>query len=95
MDSPEYLSFHFYWDELFATGIFPLAIIVFLNTRIYFKVKWYTKIESSFYIKVYLRFVLTMKTNGINYYEPLLFRFEPQQNGNAIVLLAQGLKKIV
>ena len=39
MDSPEYLSFHFYWDELFTTGIVPLAIIVFLNTRIYLKVK--------------------------------------------------------
>ena len=37
----------------------------------------------------------TMKNNGIDYSEPILFRFEPQPNGNAIVLLVQGLKKIV
>ena len=51
MDSPEYLSFHFYWEELFATGILPLAIIVFLNTRIYLKVKCYIEIESHGYKK--------------------------------------------
>ena len=38
MDSTTYLTFNYYWDELLATGILPLAIIIFLNTRIYLKV---------------------------------------------------------
>ena len=39
MDSPEYLSFNFYWDELFICGVLPLTITIFCNTRIYLKVK--------------------------------------------------------
>ena len=39
MDSPEYLSFNFYWDELFISGVLPLTITIFCNTRIYLKVK--------------------------------------------------------
>ena len=39
MDSPEYLSFNFYWDELFISGALPLTITIFCNTRIYLKVK--------------------------------------------------------
>ena len=39
MDSPLYLAFNYYWDELFATGILPLTFTVFLNTRIYLKVQ--------------------------------------------------------
>ena len=39
MDSPEYLSFNFYWDELLTSGILPLTATIFFNTRIYLKVK--------------------------------------------------------
>ena len=39
MNDSGYISFTSYWDELFTTGILPLATTVFFNIRIYLKVR--------------------------------------------------------
>ena len=38
MNDPNYVLFTSYWDELFTTGILPLAVTSFFNIKIYIKV---------------------------------------------------------
>ena len=38
MNDPDYILFTSFWDELFTTGIFPLAVTTFFNIKIYIKV---------------------------------------------------------
>ena len=86
MDSPEYLSFNFYWDELFTGGVLPLTVIAFLNTRIYLKVKivhwqWFL-ITVKYYFRVRETLYLMVTAHS---------RFERRQNWLLIVLLVQQL----
>ena len=39
MEDHDYVTFSSYWDELFTTGFFPIAIIIFFNVKIYSKVQ--------------------------------------------------------
>ena len=40
MEDPMYIWFSAYWDDLFATGFLPFTILIYLNARIYLKVKF-------------------------------------------------------
>ena len=44
MDDPSYVLFTSFWDELFTTGILPLALTTYFNIRIYAKVKEFINI---------------------------------------------------
>ena len=38
MEDPTYIWFTAYWDEIVVTGFLPFLILIYFNTRIYFKV---------------------------------------------------------
>ena len=38
IEDPSYIRFSSYWDDLFTTGVLPLAISIFFNLKIYLKV---------------------------------------------------------
>ena len=37
MEDPVYIRFSSYWDDVFTTGVLPLAILIYFNIRIYLK----------------------------------------------------------
>lgn len=37
MEDPTYIWFNAYWDDLMATGFLPLAVLIYLNFKIYLK----------------------------------------------------------
>ena len=43
MEDPVYIRFSSYWDDLFTTGVLPLAILIFFNVRIYAQVSSHNK----------------------------------------------------
>ena len=53
MDDPSYVLFTSFWDELFTTGILPLALTTYFNIRIYAKVKEFINIITYDYSDVY------------------------------------------
>ena len=38
MDDPVYVQFSSYWNELFVTGLMPVAALVYMNTKIYLRI---------------------------------------------------------
>ena len=83
MDSPEYLSFNFYWDELFICGVLPLTITIFCNTRIYLKVK----ILHGKWILIIVQLIIPIRVREISCSTVVAFsRSERRQTWELIVL---------
>lgn len=61
MDDVVYIRFSSYWDDLFVTGALPLIILMFLNLRIYLKVKYVNCTVEYFYKS----FVFTYQESSI------------------------------
>ena len=38
MESPTYLRFNAYWDEMAVSGFIPLFVLIYLNVKIYLEV---------------------------------------------------------
>ena len=39
MEDPTYIWFTAHWDDLLTTGFLPFSILIYLNARIYLKVR--------------------------------------------------------
>ena len=76
MSDSSYMTFTSYWDELFTTGILPLATTVFFNIRIYLKVH-----EYELFTITNDNYIVSTKEIKIKTYQlmELLFRSEAQQ----------------
>ena len=78
MSDSSYMTFTSYWDELFTTGILPLATTVFFNIRIYLKVH-----KDELFLRLQMTITIRSSTKQIKIitYQlmELLFRSEAQQ----------------
>ena len=75
MSDSSYMTFTSYWDELFTTGILPLATTVFFNIRIYLKVH-----KDELFLRLQMTITFTKQIKIITYQlMELLFRSEAQQ----------------
>ena len=48
MEDPAYIQFNSYWNELLATGGIPLCCLIYMNTRIYLKIRASSKFARKF-----------------------------------------------
>ena len=48
METPSYIRFSSYWDELVSTGFGPLIALTYFNTRIYTKIRASGKFDNRF-----------------------------------------------
>lgn len=48
MEDPDYIQFNSYWNDLFATGMFPLICLVYMNYKIYRNIRASSRFHKRF-----------------------------------------------
>ncbi|TRY76614.1 hypothetical protein TCAL_13459 [Tigriopus californicus] len=51
MEDPDYIQFNSYWNDLFATGLFPLICLVYMNFKIYRNIRASSRFHKRFSVR--------------------------------------------